>query len=226
MAKQFEKKYMHPTRRKLVDMVMNGGEYAADTFISYTPTTNNTKREVGDIWTDANGITWEQHSYGKVQQSQLSETMAGVRNWLQKRNECKNKSCSKIKYGYTDKQLIRKTGFCSNCLAEKEFKIKLDGMWDTYERYKLAQNMIAHGRDVISQLTQSLNDVKDEYEIVNEDGTIERWKMEKNPDELRLEISETIANIEVEINDVITVRDSFWELLKDKNYELVTPPIS
>ena len=27
MAKEFSKKYMHPTRRKLVDMVMNGGEY-------------------------------------------------------------------------------------------------------------------------------------------------------------------------------------------------------
>ena len=35
MSKEFKKKYMHPTRRKLVDMVETG-EYDKNTTIGYT----------------------------------------------------------------------------------------------------------------------------------------------------------------------------------------------
>jgi len=97
-------------------------------------------------------------------------------------------------------------------------------MWEAYEGYKISQNMIAHGKDVLKQLTQALLDVKTEYEIVNEDGTIESWKMEKSVDELKAEISETIETVTKEIDEVIHIRDNHWAELKDKNYELVTPP--
>ena len=36
MAKEFNKKFMHPTRRKLVDMVLTGGEYEKSTQISFS----------------------------------------------------------------------------------------------------------------------------------------------------------------------------------------------
>jgi hypothetical protein len=225
MAKEFQKKYMHPTRRKLVDMVLNGGEYDKDTTIGYDSGERDRKREIGEIWTDTNGIEWEQRSYGKVQVSKLTETMSEVRNWLQKQNECKNESCTKTKFGYTDKKLIKKTGYCSNCLAEKEAPIRYAGLWEVYEKYKIAQNMLSYGMEVLTQLKQALLEVKNEYEVVNEDGSIEKWKMEKSVDELKEEIQQTIDNSIVEIQDVLVVRDECWEKLKDKNYELVSPPI-
>jgi hypothetical protein len=49
--------------------------------------------------------------------------------------------------------------------------------------------------------------------------------MEKSVDELKQEIQQTINNSIVEIQDVLVVRDECWEKLKDKNYELVSPPI-
>lgn len=225
MAKQFEKKYMHPTRRKLVDMVLNGSDYATDTKIGYDSGNRDIKREIGEVWVDMNGVEWEQRSYGKVQQSKLSETMSEVRRWLVEQNECKDKNCIKTKYGYTDKKLIKKTGYCSNCLAEKEAKIKSDGMWDVYERYKISQNMIAYGNDVMKQLNQALLDITNEYEIVNEDGSIETWKMEKSVDELKAEIQQTIDSSQIELNEVVEIRDKFWKELADKNYDLVNPPI-
>ena len=225
MGNEFQKKYMHPTRRKLVDMVLNGGEYDKDTTIGYDSGERNKKREIGEIWTDANGIEWEQRSYGKVQVSKLTETMSEVRNWLQKQNECKGERCPKTKYGYTDKKLIKKTGYCSNCLAEKEAPIRYAGLWEVYEKYKIAQNMLSYGMEVLKQLKQALLEVKNEYEVVNEDGSIEKWKMEKSVDELKQEIQQTINNSIVEIQDVLVVRDECWEKLKDKNYELVSPPI-
>jgi hypothetical protein len=225
MGKEFQKKYMHPTRRKLVDMVLNGGEYQKETTIGFDSGNRDKKREIGEIWTDANGIEWEQRSYGKVQLSSLTNTMSEVRKWLQEQNECKNKSCSKTKYGYTDKKLIKKTGYCSNCLAEKETPIRLSGLWDVYEKYKLSQNMLSYGMEVLKQLRQALSEVRNEYEIVNENGSIEKWKMEKSVDELKEEIQQTIDNSIKEIKDVLIVRDECWEKLRDKNYELVSPPI-
>jgi hypothetical protein len=224
MAKEFNKKYMHPTRRKLVDMVLHGKEYETDTRISFADTDIGRKREVGEIWTDADGVQWEQRSYGRVQLSELTETMSSVRNWIADRNRCKNTTCEKSKYGHTDKKLIRKTGYCTNCLADKEAKIKYDGMWEWYEKYRITQNMLAHGNEVLLQLRQAYNDVKPEYEVVNEDGTIEKWKMEKSVDDLKSEILEDISNIEKEVSDVLKIRDEAWEKLKDRNYELVTPP--
>jgi hypothetical protein len=47
--KEFNKKFMHPTRRKLVDMVQTG-EYEKDTQIGLSDIKEETKREVGDIW--------------------------------------------------------------------------------------------------------------------------------------------------------------------------------
>jgi hypothetical protein len=224
MAKQFEKKYMHPTRRKLVDMVLYGKEYDTDARIGYEGEASK-KREIGEVWTDADGVTWEQQSWGRLQQSTLTDTMAEVRNWLQKQKECKNESCVKTKFGYTDKQLIKKTGYCVDCLVDREAVIKTDGLWIEYSQYRMAQNMISHGNEVLLQLHQALRDAKDEYEIVNEDGSIEKWKMEKSVDELKAEITEDIAKINSELKDIISVRDAAWEKLKDKNYDLVSPPI-
>ena len=194
MAKQFEKKYMHPTRRKLVDMVLYGKEYDTDARIGYEGEASK-KREIGEVWTDADGVTWEQQSWGRLQQSTLTDTMAEVRNWLQKQKECKNESCVKTKFGYTDKQLIKKTGYCVDCLVDREAVIKTDGLWIEYSQYRMAQNMISHGNEVLLQLHQALRDAKDEYEIVNEDGSIEKWKMEKSVDELKAEITEDITKI-------------------------------
>ena len=56
MAKEFDKKFMHPTRRKLVNMVLSGGEYEKNTQISFSGADKEIiKRKVGEKWTDENG---------------------------------------------------------------------------------------------------------------------------------------------------------------------------
>ncbi len=86
MSKEFQKKYMHPTRRKLVNMVLHGGDYEKNTQISLANSENavekNRKKEVGETWTDSEGKTWEQKEYGKVRINELSDTMSEVRDYL------------------------------------------------------------------------------------------------------------------------------------------------
>jgi hypothetical protein len=226
MAKEFNKKFMHPTRRKLVDMVLTGGEYQKEAFVSFAGADKEIiKRKVGEKWTDEDGRSWEQTEGGRIEFSELGDIMAETRAYLAALNSCKGDSCNTIKLSRADKKLISKTGYCATCLAKKELVIKLDGLWGAYEDYKIYNNMISYGIDVISQFQQAYNDAKQEYEVVNEDGTIEKWSMERDVTELKAEILTDITRFEEEIEQAKKLRDAAWEKLKDKGYDLVKPPV-
>ena len=224
MAKEFNKKFMHPTRRKLVDMVMHGAEYEKESFISFSGADKEIiKRKVGEKWTDGDGKSWEQLEAGKVQTSELGETMAEVRAYLDKLNTCKSDNCKTIKIGRVDKKLISKTGYCLHCLTIRESQIKIDGLWDAYEDYKIFSNMIAHGTDIVAQFKQAYRDAKQTYEVVQEDGKIEKWSMERDVEELKAEILLEIIKFEGEIEQATKLRNEAYDKLKDKNYDLVRP---
>jgi hypothetical protein len=224
MAKEFNKKFMHPTRRKLVDMVLTGGEYQKETQISFSGADKKKiKREVGDKWTDNNGKSYEQLEAGKIETSDLTDTMSEVRAYLDKLNTCKSDNCKTIKVGRVDKKLISKTGYCLHCLTLREAQIKYDGLWDEYEDYKIYSNMISYGNDVIAQFKQAYKDAKQTYEVVQEDGTIEKWSMERDVNELKAEILLDIVKFEGEIEQATKLRNEAYDKLKDKNYDLVRP---
>jgi hypothetical protein len=226
MAKEFNKKFMHPTRRKLVDMVLTGGEYQKEAFVSFAGADKQEiKRKVGEKWTDENGRSWEQTEGGRIEFSELGDIMAETRAYLDKLNSCKADDCKTIKLGRVDKKLVSKTGYCATCLAKKELEIKLDGLWGAYEDYKIYNNMISYGKDVVSQFQQAYNDAKQEYQVVQEDGTIEKWSMERNVDELKAEILADINRFSEEIQQATKLRNEAWDKLKDKSYDLVKPPI-
>jgi hypothetical protein len=224
MAKEFNKKFMHPTRRKLVDMVMHGAEYEKESFISFSGADKEIiKRKVGEKWTDEDGKSWEQLEAGKVQTSELGDIMADARAYLDKLNTCKSENCKTIKIGRVDKKLISKTGYCLHCLTIKESQIKVDGLWDAYEDYKIFSNMIAHGNDIVAQFKQAYRDAKQTYEVVQEDGKIETWSMERDVEELKAEILLEIIKFEGEIEQATKLRNEAYDKLKDKNYDLVRP---
>ena len=224
MAREFNKKFMHPTRRKLVDMVMHGAEYEKESFISFSGADKEIiKRKVGEKWTDDDGKSWEQLAAGKVQTSELGDIMAETRAYLDKLNTCKSDNCKTIKVGRVDKKLISKTGYCLHCLTIRESQIKVDGLWDAYEDYKIFSNMIAHGNDIVAQFKQAYRDAKQTYEVVQEDGKIETWSMERDVEELKAEILLEIVKFEGEIEQATKLRNEAYEKLKDKNYDLVRP---
>ena len=93
MGKEFNKKYMHPTRRKLVDMIYTG-EYDKSTQIGYDKVQET--RNIGDIWED------EHHRYEKkdgyiLKTGKNSEAFSEVRKYLNEKQQCSNKDCKTIK---------------------------------------------------------------------------------------------------------------------------------
>lgn len=224
MAKEFNRGYMHPTRRKLVDMVLSGGEYDGDASFGYHTTEQEAKHAVGEKWTDSDGKKWKQTTGGRMANSELSDIMADARGFLSKMKSCASKECKTIKLGRVDRKLVAKTGYCLHCLTIKEAQIKHDGVWKEYSDYKIYSNMVAHGKDVLANLNQSLVDAKQEYDYVNADGRLETWTMERDVNELKAEILIDITEVERELDEVIELRNAAWDVIKDKGYDLVNAP--
>lgn len=215
MSKEFQRKYMHPTRRKLVDMVQTG-EYDKNTQIGWTKTEE--QRNVGDVWEDE-FYKYEKKNGYTIKTGKNHEALQEIRNYLNLKKECTNPSCKKVKKTKTDETLIRKTGYCTDCLSDIEHNFRTAGIWKEYEDFRIYTRMIVEGKIKLEELKQSLNEVKPYYEFINEDGTIEKWSLPKSVDEVKAEIKEIIDNGENEIKEIVQKRNEAFEVIKGYNLE-------
>lgn len=215
MGKEFKKKYMHPTRRKLVDMVKTG-EYDKNTTIGYTKAKE--VHNVGDVWEDEHH-KYEQKEGYVVKTGKNSEALAEIRKYLEEKSKCKNPDCKTIKKSTKDLKLIIQNGFCINCTSINETNLRTAGLWKEYQEYKVWTNMIVYGKQRIEQLKQSLEELKPFYEYVNEDGSVEKWNLPKSIDETKEEIQEMINSGSNEIQELEEKRQEAFNILKEQNYE-------
>ena len=79
--------------------------------------------------------------------------------------------------------------------------------------------MSLYGKQKVDELKHSRSEVKKEYEYVNEDGTVEKWKLPKSVDEVKSEIQEMIDIGNKEIEELELKRTEVFDELKKKNYE-------
>jgi len=216
MGKEFKKKYMHPTRRKLVDMIKTG-KYEKNTTIGFE--TKKENRKIGEVWED------EHHKYEKkegyiLKTSKNHEQYQEIRKYLEEKSKCKNAECKTVKITKKDKTFIERGGFCINCTVDKEHQLKIAGVFDEYASYKLWTRMIIYGKAKIEKYKESLGDLKEEYHMHNDQGEItETWKLPKPIDEVRAEIQELIDYGENELKELEEKRQGAFNTLKEKNYE-------
>ena len=215
MAKQFDKKFMHPTRRKLADMVFTG-EYEKDTKTGWN--TETVERKVGDIWEDEFNRFEQKEGY-VLTTSKNSEAFQGVRDYIQEKSSCKNPECTRVKYGKADKKLIEHTGYCVDCLADIENQIRHNGVYKEYSDYKIWTRMLVEGKFKIEQLKQTHAELKQEIEYPNEDGTMEKWTLPKPVEEVKAEIMAIITNGTEELRDIEEKRQDAFEIVRKADCE-------
>lgn len=219
--KEFNKKFAHPTRRKLMDMVFTG-EYESDLKIGYRKSDKIQTRKVGDVWEDEDGKVWEQKDGFKVRKSKLTDTMSKIRNDLYMQTRCSSKECEKKgKYSKTDKRVIDKYKYCSSCLARLEHPIRVDGNWETYKTFRVSSDMLKEGQEIVENLTRAFAEVRQEYEYVNSDGTTQKWSMERPVEEVKEEIQKELEIVKEQLITVQAIYDEAYNALKEFNYELL-----
>lgn len=216
MGKEFKKKYMHPTRRKLVDMI-HTGQYDKNTTIGYDKIEQT--RKVGDVWED------EHHKYEKkegfiVKTGKNSEALQEIRKYIEEKSKCKNSECKTIKITQKDKKFIEKGGYCINCTVDREHEIKSAGVWEEYQNYKVWTRMIIFGKAKLESYEQSLSELKEEYEMMGSDGKItETWRLPKPIEEVREEIRELIDYGQKEIKELEEKRNLVFDKLREVSME-------
>lgn len=216
MGKEFKKKYMHPTRRKLVDMI-HTGQYDKNTTIGYDKIEQT--RKVGDVWED------EHHKYEKkegfiVKTGKNSEALQEIRKYIEEKSKCKNSECKTIKITQKDKKFIEKGGYCINCTVDREHEIKSAGVWEEYQNYKVWTRMIIFGKTKLESYEQSLSELKEEYEMMGSDGKItETWRLPKPIEEVREEIRELIDYGQKEIKELEEKRNLVFDKLREVSME-------
>lgn len=215
MAKKFNRKFMHSSRRKLAEMVFTG-EYEKDAQVGWTA--EQKEREIGDIWED------EYHKYEKkdgyiLKTSKNSDAFQEIRDFIKEKNECKNPDCKSVKLSAVDKKLIKRTGYCITCLTDNEHQIRTSGLWSEYENYKIWTRMVVDGKLRLDQLKQAHDELKQVHEYINEDGTIEKWIMPDPVEDVKAEMMEMIKSGEKEVADLDEKRMKAFEKLKKAGLE-------
>ena len=80
-----------------------------------------------------------------------------------------------------------------NCTVENEHQIRVSGLWQEYQNYKIWSRMIIVGKIKLDSYRQSLADLREEYEMINDQGQVtETWRLPKPIEEVRAEMNELI----------------------------------
>tara|TARA_Y200000002_G_scaffold380785_1_gene393135 strand:+ start:68 stop:730 length:663 start_codon:yes stop_codon:yes gene_type:complete len=217
MAKEFKRKFMHPTRRKLADMVKTG-EYETNQSIGWEA--KKTERKVGDVWEDEH-YRYEKKEGYTLKEGKNSETFQEIRKYLEEQNNCKNTDCDHVgEFGPTNKKLIRKTGFCISCNKKMERELRINGVYEDFSKYKMFSNAIADGLLRLDSIQQEIKDLKQEYHQYGEDGKItETYTLPRPVDEMKEEMKEFIENGKKELELIKEKRQECFDRIKEKNYE-------
>jgi len=214
MAKRtsFEEKnkHIHKSRKLIIDTVFGRTDDNQNVF-GYEKEAEK-KREVGEKWVDGDGKEWEQKEGFKINTTKMDE----VREFLKKVTTCSGENCKTIQYSNADKKLIAKTGLCATCLAKKETPLRADGTWPFYEDYKITLNKLDYARDMKVQYEEALSGIKQQIEMVNEDGTFSKWQwdidIEKVKSDLQNDINEAYDSIEALLERKLALEDKLREL--------------
>jgi hypothetical protein len=203
-------KGMHKSRKLIIDTVF-GREDNTQRVFGYEKE-GDKKREVGEVWTDKEGKKWKQENGFKVAVTEMDD----VRRFLEKLTTCHSENCETTQYSNADKKLIRKTGYCVVCLDKVERELKQDGTFPFYEDYKITRNKLDYVRDLKAQMEEALKGVKQQLEMVTEDGRIEKWTwdvdIEKVKEDLQKDIDGAYDAIEALLERKAALEDKFKEL--------------
>jgi len=212
--KSFEEKnnYIHPTRKKIIDTVF-GREDTTQRVYGYEGEVES-KKKLGDIWTDKEGKTWEQKDGYKISVSQMDD----VRAYLEKLNTCSSEDCNTIQYSNADKKVIRKTGLCVTCLRKMEQTLKEDGTFPFYEDYKITNNQLSYVIDLKAQFEEAIKAVSQTLEFVNEDGTIQKWHYDVDVDKVKKDLQKDIDGASEAIEALLERKAALEDKLKQLNH--------
>ena len=121
--------------------------------------------------------------------------------------------CTKSSKHHLHLKFIKLRGKCFDCIVEDEHKIRVNGDWQDYEKWKIMENQLSHFKDVKDETEDYLkNGLKERQEYIREDGHIEKWE-NPNYERDRIFIEDKFKELKKFIKkveeDIVVLREKF-----------------
>jgi hypothetical protein len=111
-------------------------------------------RHEGEKWTDPDGIQWQKLN-GKI--VRLTKTQGDIiREAIGDGLDCKECGAKYKWVGKQDRKMLGRTGLCYDCLIDYETKLRVLGIYDVYEKYRLAQYELGHLKELKLKITETI----------------------------------------------------------------------
>jgi len=132
------------------------------------------KREIGDRWTDAKGVVWEQKDGFRVKGADRGDRLQEIREYLAKPKVCPE--CEVDMTKRLDSKYYNMFTMCMDCSIEKENKMRIAGTWKEFERQHILRNVKAWLKDAEAE-KEIVKQQLENTSYVNSDGTLEKWEL-------------------------------------------------
>lgn len=111
-------------------------------------------RKEGEKWTDKSGIEWERKGNKDIR---LTKTQGDlIREAIGEVLNCKQCKMSWKWASNLDQKFLSRTGYCQNCLVDYETKLRILGIYEIYERYRLASYELGSLRETKIKIEETL----------------------------------------------------------------------
>lgn len=144
--------------------------------------TSDTVRNIGDTWTDENGIEWEQRSGFRIRKGKLNEIRDLILAETQVPDTCPK--CHNPMTKRLDKKFWKLEKHCFDCQINLEHELRLQGKYEAYERDRIRKNAEAWLRQAEQEAMEIINAFKNPVTFANADGTVEKWSGGLKPEEI------------------------------------------
>ena len=139
------------------------------------------KREVGDVWTDENGVEWEQRAGFKIKKGKLDE----IRELLVKnRMPSHCPECNQPMTKRLDKKFWALEKRCFDCQVLFEHKLRIEGKYEAYEKERMLKNAEAWLSQAEQEAKELATAFRNPLTFANSDGSIEKWSGGLTGDEM------------------------------------------
>ena len=166
--------------------------------------------EVGDKWRDEDGQLWEMGGGGPMKISAFSNVRMPL--------FCPE--CETIMKDI-DKQFYRKRGKCMDCVQKFETKLKVEGLYELYERQTILRNKESWLRDIKQGLEDFRNQMDANHDVT-EFGDVIEWNQisEEQKEEMFRNAQEFIEEFEQHLEDSREEVEALREKAKDEGKDL------
>jgi ribosomal protein L37AE/L43A len=153
--------------------------------------TDTKSHSVGEVWTDENGVEWEQRSGFKIKKGKLDE----IRNMLiENRMPEVCPKCKSAMKKRLDAKFWKLEKHCFDCQIEFEHALRLEGKFEAYQRDRIRRNAESWLSDAEKEAKEIIETFKNPVTFANSDGTFETWSGGRSHTEVAEQIEKEFSN--------------------------------